>query len=258
MGYFLVALLASCVGAISGMGGGVIIKPVMDALTDIDAGSISVISSACVLSMAVVSVGKHIHKKTRFPRKMSVLLGAGALAGSMAGRELLHMIIEGSSDSAVKVCQGTSLLVLLVFTFFYMNCFKEKLVFHIQSSLAVILVGLILGLLSAFIGIGGGPFNIAFLCLLFGMDMKDATVSSLVIILIAQISVLGTALAQGTMSAVHTPVLLAMLPGAVIGGICGTVCNKRFQNVGLMTVYNCVLIVIGLINVFNVFKYSGW
>lgn len=254
--YFLIAFLASCVGAISGMGGGIIIKPVMDALTRVDAGTVSIISSACVFTMAVVSVGKHAHKKTRFPGKMSALLGAGALFGSMAGRELLQMLIAGRSDASVKTLQGTALLILLTFTFLYMNFLKGRYAFHVQNSLIVILVGIMLGLLSAFIGIGGGPFNVAFLCLFFGMNMKDATVSSLVVIFLAQISVLGAAAARGTFSPEHLPILLFMLPGALLGGICGTACNRKFTNENLMTVYNSVLIIIGLINVYNIISYS--
>lgn len=238
------------------MGGGVIIKPVMDALTLIDAGSISIISSACVFVMAAVSVGKHVHKKTCIPGKMSVLLGAGALFGSMAGRRLLQILIADRSDSSVKSLQGVALLILLIFTFFYMNFWKDKYVFHICNSFFIVLIGTVLGMLSAFIGIGGGPFNVAFLCLFFGMDMKDATVSSLIIILLAQISVLGTTAAQGGFSLTHVPTLLCMLPGALFGGICGTTCNRKFTYKNLMTVYNGVLIIIGLLNVYNVVSYS--
>lgn len=39
--FFIVGFIASIVGAISGLGGGVIIKPVLDAVTTLDASVIS-------------------------------------------------------------------------------------------------------------------------------------------------------------------------------------------------------------------------
>ena len=56
--YFLVALFATSLGSISGMGGGVIIKPFLDAFGQFDAATIGVLSSVTVLTMALVAVGK--------------------------------------------------------------------------------------------------------------------------------------------------------------------------------------------------------
>ncbi|MBQ8765208.1 MAG: sulfite exporter TauE/SafE family protein, partial [Clostridia bacterium] len=56
--YFLLALFATTIGSLTGMGGGVIIKPLMDVLGDFDVQTIGVISSITVFSMAIVSVIK--------------------------------------------------------------------------------------------------------------------------------------------------------------------------------------------------------
>ena len=51
--YLIVALLATLLGSAAGMGGGVIIKPMMDLLGDYNVIEISVFASITVLCMAV-------------------------------------------------------------------------------------------------------------------------------------------------------------------------------------------------------------
>ena len=55
---FLVCFLASTIGAICGIGGGVIIKPVLDAFGIMSVSKISFLSSCTVLSMTTYSVVK--------------------------------------------------------------------------------------------------------------------------------------------------------------------------------------------------------
>lgn len=54
--YFLICITATTSGAISGIGGGVIIKPVMDAVSGLSISAISFLSGCTVLAMSVVSV----------------------------------------------------------------------------------------------------------------------------------------------------------------------------------------------------------
>ena len=53
-----VSFLASIVGAICGIGGGVIIKPVLDAFGVLDVSAISFLSGCTVLAMSLYSVGR--------------------------------------------------------------------------------------------------------------------------------------------------------------------------------------------------------
>lgn len=59
--YFAISLLASIVGAICGVGGGIIIKPALDAMGTLDVSAINFLSACTVLSMSVVSVVKSIY-----------------------------------------------------------------------------------------------------------------------------------------------------------------------------------------------------
>ncbi len=54
--YFIICFIATTIGGISGIGGGVIIKPVLDSFSSMGVASISFLSGCTVLSMSVVSV----------------------------------------------------------------------------------------------------------------------------------------------------------------------------------------------------------
>ena len=53
---FSITFIATAFGAISGIGGGVIIKPVMDALVDFPIATISFLSGNTVLAMTAVTL----------------------------------------------------------------------------------------------------------------------------------------------------------------------------------------------------------
>ena len=58
--YLVISLLASVVGAICGIGGGVIIKPVLDLCGLASVSTISFLSGCTVLSMSCYSVAKNL------------------------------------------------------------------------------------------------------------------------------------------------------------------------------------------------------
>ena len=85
--FFVICFSASVIGAICGIGGGVIIKPILDAFHMLDDAAISFLSSSTVLSMTTYSVIKsklsgesHIDSKIGFP------LALGAAFGGLIGK----------------------------------------------------------------------------------------------------------------------------------------------------------------------------
>lgn len=79
---FLVCFLASVAGAICGIGGGVIIKPVLDALGIMSVSAISFLSGVTVLSMTTYSVIKSkCSKESSFHGDRGLPLAIGAAFG---------------------------------------------------------------------------------------------------------------------------------------------------------------------------------
>ena len=97
--FFLVALTASVAGAICGIGGGVIIKPVLDLLHLETVTAISFLSGCTVLSMSCYSVGKSLlAKEHSVSLNVGTPLALGAAAGGLAGNQLFAAVRELSGS----------------------------------------------------------------------------------------------------------------------------------------------------------------
>src|SRR5699024_11648881 len=68
--YFLTGLIATMFGSMAGLGGGIIIKPVLDFLGDYDVESIAVLSESTVFAMAclslITSVTSHVKINVKY------------------------------------------------------------------------------------------------------------------------------------------------------------------------------------------------
>lgn len=84
--YFLICIAATTLGAISGIGGGVIIKPVMDALSGMGVSTISFLSGCTVLTMSVVSILRSRGGDAKIDPKRGTLLAVGGAAGGIVGK----------------------------------------------------------------------------------------------------------------------------------------------------------------------------
>ena len=84
--FFVVAFLSSIVGAICGIGGGVVIKPVLDMLQLGSVSTINFLSGCTVLSMSCYSVGKSmLAGDSKVEMSTGTPLALGAALGGVAG-----------------------------------------------------------------------------------------------------------------------------------------------------------------------------
>lgn len=256
--YFFVSLGATTVGATTGMGGGVIIKPVLDVLGDYDVATIGMLSCITVLVMSVVSVGKQIRQKTRFPVRMSVLLAVSSVVGGSLGVHVLDgMIAAVGSNSRVLVYQNICLGLLILIVYCYM-LMKDKLpTLGQDGTVPVLLVGVMLGFFSSFLGIGGGPINVAILMFVFSFGIKTATVCSIVTILAAQVSKLVSTAVSTGFALFDFSMLPVMVIGAVLGGFIGAVLNRALPDRMVEKGFNTVQLVVLGICVLNIARNLG-
>lgn len=225
LGYLLIALLATTLGAMTGMGGGVIIKPVLDMLGHFDVKSISMLSTITVFSMATVSVLGQRKSGNRVKREIAIPLALGAVLGGLAGDRLMGGLTARAAGNMVTAIQNAILAVLIIFVFCYMRK-KDTLPKLGWSSVpASALVGLVLGCISSFLGIGGGPINVALIIFVFSVNTKSAAACSLVAIWFSQASKLTATILTGGFGGYD----LSMLPPMVIGAICGGFLGRRIQ-----------------------------
>lgn len=96
---FLVSFLASTAGAICGIGGGVIIKPVLDLFQMASVSTISFLSGCTVLSMSLYSVGRAAASRDSVVDfKTGTPLALGAALGGVLGKQLFTAVKEAASN----------------------------------------------------------------------------------------------------------------------------------------------------------------
>lgn len=253
--YFIISIFATTLGALTGMGGGVIIKPVLDMLGHYDVASISMLSSITVFVMSAVSLFRQRNNPEKPKSLIAVPLAIGAVVGGNIGSSMLDAIINGSNNSInVTVIQNIILASLIIVVFVYM-LYKEKLRSpKLNGIMPSALVGLSLGLVSSFLGIGGGPINVALIIFLFAFPSKMAALCSLLTILFSQSSKLVMALITGGFGKVDLTMLPVMLIGAVMGGFIGGAMHKRINDKTADILFNAAQIVVFAICVVNIIR----
>lgn len=254
--FFLISLAATTMGAVSGIGGGVIIKPVLDAFGLLSVSTISFLSGCTVLSMSIVSLLKSRGSGVKLEVRKSTFLAIGAAVGGVLGKYLFDLM-KGhfSGDAVVGATQSALLIAMTVFVFFYVRRKENIRTKHIENSIVCLLIGLGLGMLSAFLGIGGGPINIAVLSYLFSMDAKTSARNSIYIILFSQITSLIRTFAAGAVPEFDPIMLALMIFGGVAGGFIGSAVSRKLTNKGVDKLFSGVMLVIIAVSCYNFVRF---
>nr|WP_307992943.1 sulfite exporter TauE/SafE family protein [uncultured Niameybacter sp.] len=255
--FFSVSLVASIIGAICGIGGGVIIKPALDATGVMSVSSISFLSGCTVFAMAIISVSKQIrNNEDAIDIKTGTPLAIGAAIGGIAGKEMFKMLYYiFNNENTVGMIQSILLATITLATLIYTINQRKIKTYDVKNIIACLVIGLFLGVMSSFLGIGGGPINLVVLSFFFSMSTKKAAANSLYIILFSQITSLLSYVVQDNIPSFKWSVLVLMVLGGVLGGSLGSKINKRISSNFVEKLFIILMIFIILINIYNSFKF---
>lgn len=254
---FFICFGASVVGALCGIGGGVIIKPVLDAFGIMDVAAISFLSGCTVLSMTTYSVLKsRIAGSKEVKMNTGLPLAIGAAAGGILGKWLFSLIQAISEDkNRVGAVQAACLLAVTAGTLLY-TIRKDKVkTHHIESALCSVMIGVALGIISSFLGIGGGPINLVVFYYFFSMTTKTAADNSLYVIFFSQLACLIQTLLKGDVPDFAPAILILMIAGGIAGGIVGRAVNKKIKESSVEKLFIALMVVIMLINIYNIYRF---
>lgn len=247
---------ASIVGAICGIGGGVIIKPVLDLFSWASVTTISFLSGCTVFAMSCYSVSKSIFAgEHNVDLHIGTPLAAGAALGGVLGKQIFSAIKAAASNpEMVGGIQAGCLAIITIGTLGY-TVYKDRIRTYRASDIPMCLgIGSTLGIISSFLGIGGGPINLVVLHYFFSMDTKVAAANSLYIILFSQAANLATTIITGTVPEFTFATLLFMTASGVAGGVVGRRINKRLDLSAVDKLFIALMISIILISIYNTWK----
>lgn len=251
--YFFIIIFANSIGAVSGMGGGVIIKPLFDTLGFHDVLSISFYSTVAVLSMSIVSTIRQAQNGIKINWSFALWLSFGSVLGGIFGSLGLDKLVGiMPSEKIVSLVQIVLIVATLLFSYAYSK--KHWRGYQLNSTISILGCGLFLGAIASFLGIGGGPLNVALLMMLFQVPIKDATVYSIITILFSQLSKVITISVSTGFSQFDLSLLMYIIPAGIIGGFLGAYLSKIVSSEKVTTIYQFVIIGVVLVNFYNAYK----
>ena len=159
------------------------------------------------------------------------------------------------AETAGAVQAGCLFLITLATMLYTIN--KRRIRTHkIFKVWVCVAIGLVLGIMSSFLGIGGGPINLVVFYFFFSMDTKTAAQNSLYVILISQITSLGATLVTASVPPFGWLSLVLMVAGGIGGGILGRTANKRMDNKAVEKLFIGLMGVIMAISLYNIWQYT--
>lgn len=258
--YFFLTFIACMVGAVSGLGGGIIIKPVMDAVGTYSIGTINALSSITILTMTSVSLYKARKNSGGVSLRMVFTVSLGGIAGGVLGNALFSSFVSGLSNNMATTIQA-GMLIFLLGSVIAEELNRDKLP-HYQwdSTPFLFAMGVLTGTIGAFLGIGGGLINKPLLVLVVGLSSKSAAYGSLSIIFFSQLSHVVAMGVENGFADVEVTILPYMMIGAVVGGFVGakiatTIDNEKFDKFFLGTL--TLILLLNGVNLVRSFFFVG-
>lgn len=254
---YFISFLTSVIGSVCGIGGGVILKPVLDSFQLLDISAISFLSGCTVLSMTCYSVADiQLRRDSSIDYRVSSFLGIGAAAGGCLGKYLFETIkTQFTNTGPIGAVQSAALFILTIGTMLYSLQGYKIHTKRITNRVICVWIGVILGVMSSFLGIGGGPINLVLLYYCFSMETKTAVQNSLYIIMISQTASLIFTVAGGQMPQIEGTLLVGMAVFGVLGGAAGRKISCKIDSHTVNKLFNSLMLIIILICIYNFVQY---
>ena len=211
-GTVALAVGASAVGSMVGLGGGLIMVPIL-IFTGVPPPVAAAASLAATLTNAVSSTATYA-RQNRIDYREGAKMGAMAAPGSVLGAAWS----SGAEPGMFGVLLAMALIAAAVYIFVRSKMGRRS-ISHGGIVVALsALASLFAGMVSAFFGIGGGIVFVPFLVVVLGMGMMRAAPTSMFALILT--STAGVA-AHSLLG--HTDAVLALLlaAGGVLGGLVG-------------------------------------
>jgi uncharacterized membrane protein YfcA len=261
---FIIAIVAGLFGALTGLGGGTVMVPVLtylgvDIKLAIAASMISVIATSCSAASLYIRQGI-VNLKTGMFLEMFTIVGAviGASITLITGSEPLFiafgaiLILAGIllfardriPDKKITAGQPDRTFKFLDLAGQYVDRAEKQQVVYtpVRAGIGGPLM-IVAGMISGLLGIGAGAFKVLVQDLIMGMPTKVSTSTSNLIIGVTALAGSSVYLSAGLVDpTLAVPIIL----GVALGATAGTVLLQRMTNKTVRQYFIVVVILIGL------------
>lgn len=173
----IVGIIAGFLSGLFGVGGGVLIVPGLVLVTRMDQRRAHGTSLAAVLPISVASLVTYwVHDNIDWA--VAGFLIAGAVGGAVLGTRLLHVLPHRTLGLAFALTLLATALRLFIDT--GANGRDEL---TISSAAALVIIGLVTGILAGLLGVGGGIIMVPVMIVAFGIPPVIAKGTSLAVII---------------------------------------------------------------------------
>lgn len=258
-----IAVLAAFVGGLAGLGGGVVLIPLLF-IANSYVGGFDWVTPQTVVAMSLlvmfftgISSALSFAKTKRIDYQAGGLFLVGSIPGSILGSWLNQFVHENS----FYIYFGILVIVIAGILFYRQwkgltpravhpeeqgarqaQLGKQVFTYKIRI-LPAIVIALSVGTLSGFFGIGGGAIMVPVMLLVFGFPAHIATATSMFMIIFVSLFGTVTHVALGN---IHWEYVLFFIPGAWIGGKLGAMVNQRISGNALEWILRILLIIMGI------------
>ena len=251
----LIAFLGTIIGAVTGIGGGIVIKVFYDVIGLHSVLEVGFYTTILVFTMCIISVYKQYRGGFKYDLMVLLSISAGSMAGGYVGNRVLNLFARDISRERLQMGQSIILLLTLLYLIYYTYRKGGSSSSFKRTRLNIFLLGFALGSISIFLGIGGGPLNVSLLVIFFGYTMKQASVYSIATVFFSQITKIITILIGQQYAEFDLSLVPWLILVGIIGGYYGTQVNQRISNATIGKIYNIFMVAMCGLTVFNIMRF---
>lgn len=236
-----IGLMAGIFSALLGVGGGLLMVPAMVYMLRIrqhraHGTSLAVIPPTAVLGVIQYAQARHIDWS------VAILLAIGGVFGAMVGARLANAIKAPALKRAFGVFVVITGMVMIARPGGY-GAGAGHAIVNQGASFVIVFVGLIAGIVSGLLGVGGGIIMVPAVVYLLGLDQHTAQGISLAVIVPVAIS---GALIHYRKGNVITTLVLPLAIGAAIGAYVTAHYVNRIPSDNLRMLFGIFLVIVGV------------
>ncbi len=257
-----IGLAAGTVGSLIGLGGGIIIVPMLlnidHFLSAFSTVPIHVAVGTSLITIVFSSLSSTLsyHKQKRIDYKSGILFLIGSIPGSLLGTYINSLL----NTERFTLFFGIFLICISVFLFVssklnkkskevhrgiirtYTNDEGEAYTYSYRLPLAISL-SICIGIISGLFGIGGGILLVPMMAFLFGFPPQLAVATSMFVVMF---TTLGSSISYITLGEVNFYYILLLIPGAWFGGKIGAYINQKLKTETIALILRLVVLFYGI------------